>query len=521
MNIAIYVRKSIYSDKSDSTDVQYKMGVEYANSHYTGYKLYRYEDEGFTGANINRPGFNLLVDDINNKKIDVIICYKIDRISRNVLDFSKFFGLLTEKNIEFVSIKEQIDTSTPLGRAMMYICSVFAQMERETIAERVKDNMIELAKSGKWAGGKSPLGYARKKETLNGKTHTVLIKNSEEIPFLNFIFDTFLKGFSLNTLESHFRSKAIKTLNGKYLSSSQIYNILKNPHYVAADDLSYDYFRSLGCIMCDDKSKFDGSKGIVAYGRTTGGKKKKHSVNPPEKWFISVGYHEPIIPSEKWLAVQKKFGQNVFDKTRKHNIGLLKGIVKCSCGYTMGIQHKVISTYNKTYDNYFCRQRDRRGTEYCDRKMISVSEMDNEILNLFKKIVVDKNIIDNYTVEKSESFTGRNKAEIQKDINDSTLKIENLTGAISTNRESAAAKYLISELEKIDKQIASLQFELREYELMNRKKKDYQDSKDTKYNAICNIVNSLDTATYEEINYMLKSILIECIYDGKSLIIRI
>ena len=298
------------------------------------------------------------------------------------------------KKVEFVSIKEQIDTSTPLGRAMMYICSVFAQMERETTAERVKDNMTELSKSGKWAGGRAPLGFQRQRVQINGKNHTVLAENPSEISFLNMIFDTFLQqGFSLHNLETYFKRNGIRASSGSYLSTSQLHNILKNPHYAPADQNMYEYFSELGCMMGSDKSKFDGKHGIVAYGRTTGGRKVKHIVNSPDKWTISVGLHAPLMSSERWLAVQKKFGNNVINKTRVHKIGLLKGILRCSCGCLMGTKHKVDNHYSKTYDNYFCRQRERKGIEYCDRKFVPVSKLDDAVIKLLKEIKLDKSLI--------------------------------------------------------------------------------------------------------------------------------
>ena len=104
LKIGCYGRKSVYSDNSDSTDVQYALAVEYCKSHYSDYEVYRYEDEGYTGANTDRPDYNRLIADVKNDMLDVVICYKIDRISRNVLDFSGFFSLLSEHNVEFVSI---------------------------------------------------------------------------------------------------------------------------------------------------------------------------------------------------------------------------------------------------------------------------------------------------------------------------------------------------------------------------------------------------------------------------------
>lgn len=524
LKIGCYCRKSVYSDKSDSTDVQYTLATEYCKSHYAGdFELFRYEDEGYTGANTDRPDYNRLVADVKDNMLDVVICYKIDRISRNVLDFSSFFTLLSEHDVEFVSIKEQIDTSTPLGRAMMYICSVFAQMERETIAERVTDNMIELSKSGKWAGGKAPVGYKRDRIEISGKMHTVLVEDPEEIPFLNLIVDTFLKGgYSLNGLEKYFRGQGIKTLKGCYFSSTQLYNILKNPHYAPADSLTLEYFKSLGCTIGCDESKFNGEYGIMAYGRTSGGKKKKHMVNTPDKWIISVGLHKPLMSSEKWLSIQERFGNNVINKTRKHKIGILKGVLRCSCGYTMGVKHKVDKTYHKTYDNYFCQNRNRRGIEFCDRGFTPVPELDNSVIELLKHIALDKSLIDDYIYEdKSIHVYVRSKEDVRRDIDSCELKIANLTSALGSNSSSSAAKYIISELEKIDKQIVGLKYELLEIETNERKLAKNIQNRDDKYKMVCYIVNNLDTADYDELNELIKELIKECIWDGQSLKVKL
>lgn len=151
---AIYSRKSIFTGKGESIENQIQLCKEYGDR--LGIKKYLiYEDEGFSGGNTNRPKFQQLIKDAENKKFDVLICYRLDRISRNVADFSSTLELLEKNNISFISISEQFDTATPMGRAMVYIASVFAQLERETIAERVRDNMLQLAKTGRWFGGRN------------------------------------------------------------------------------------------------------------------------------------------------------------------------------------------------------------------------------------------------------------------------------------------------------------------------------------------------------------------------------
>ena len=353
--------------------------------------------------------------------------------------------------------------------------------------------------------------------------HTILIENPSEIPFLNMIADTFLNGnFSLNGLETYFRANNIKTLAGCYLSSTQIYTILKNPHYCAADRDALEYFKSLGCTIGCDEKNFTGEFGIMAYGRTSGGKKKKHTMNPPEKWIISVGLHHPLMSSEKWLAIQSRFGQNTFNKTRKHSIGLMKGVLKCSCGHTMQPKRKIDKVYNKVYDSYFCPNRTRRGVAYCSQGSISIESVDNAVIDILKNIALDKNMVEKYTYNEGELHSClRSRSDVQRNIDAINTKMANLTSALSANSSSSAAKYIIAEMEKLDKQIAGLKFELLEIENHDRKRAKIRKNNDDKHKAICHIVDCLDTAEYDEINGLLNSVLKECVWDGVSLKVKI
>ena len=521
--IADYSRKSVYSDKSDSTQAQYNLALEYCKSHYENFELIRYEDEGFSGANTNRPAFSRMTDDIKDGKINIVICYKIDRVSRDVKDFSNFFSFLQEHNVEFVSIKEQLDTSTPLGRAMMYICSVFAQMERETIAERVKDGMTELSKSGRWAGGCAPLGYKRERVEICGKFHTVLKPDEQGIKLLNLISDIFLNNnYTLNKLEKYCRDNKITTIRGSYFSKTQIYSVLKNPIYCTADQAAYDYFEELGCKMGVERNKFDGTYAIMPYGRTEGGKRKKHIANPPEKWIISVGLHTPLWSSEKYIAIQKRFGNNQIDKTRKHKIGILKGIVRCKCGYLMRVQHKVDKASNKIYDNYFCTLRSHQGKDFCDMPFTSVSTLDNAVINILKQIKLDKSMIDNFIVDDRKiSIVYRSRSDVQHDIDMVNRKILNLTNALGNATGSNAAKYIVKEIESLDKKLSELNYELLEISNNEKKQTHAKYDKEAKYKLICDIVDSLDTLGYDEINSLLKELFKECIYDGQTLHIKL
>ena len=137
--IALYSRKSKFTGKGESIGNQVELGKEYVRVHFGDAavdKIVVYEDEGFSGGNLNRPAFKRMMDAAKKRQFKAIIVYRLDRISRNVSDFSGLIEELARLDISFISIKEQFDTSTPMGRAMMYIASVFSQLERETIAER-------------------------------------------------------------------------------------------------------------------------------------------------------------------------------------------------------------------------------------------------------------------------------------------------------------------------------------------------------------------------------------------------
>ena len=148
MRFATYGRKSVYSDKSDSVDNQSRMCREYVDLRFSGQvdSFECYSDEGLTGANTNRPGLKRLLSDVADRLIDVLIVYQLDRLSRDVKDFANIYASLEEKGVMFISVKESIDTNTPIGKAMMFITATFAQMERETIAARVTDNLSGLAR---------------------------------------------------------------------------------------------------------------------------------------------------------------------------------------------------------------------------------------------------------------------------------------------------------------------------------------------------------------------------------------
>lgn len=285
--IAVYSRKSKYTGKGESIGNQVEMAKEYISMHYPDEDLDSvlvYEDEGFSGGNLNRPNFKLMMQDAKDGLIKTIIVYRLDRISRNVSDFSGLIEQLNDLNIDFVSIREQFDTATPMGRAMMYIASVFSQLERETIAERIRDNMHELAKTGRWlGGGTTPTGYTSEsveKISVDGKAKKSckLKLLPEEATIVQTIFNLFLETKSLTKTETRLVQAGIKTKQGNFFSRYSIKTILMNPVYAFADMDMYEYLTEKHADLYSDKEEFNGKNALIAYYKTI--QKKRESLYP-------------------------------------------------------------------------------------------------------------------------------------------------------------------------------------------------------------------------------------------------
>ena len=523
MHFAIYGRKSVYSDKSDSISNQLKMCREYIDIkfHRQVESITEYTDDGLTGANTNRPQLKALLTDITDGLLDALVVYQLDRLSRDVKDFSNIYATLEEHHIMFISLKENIDTTTPIGKAMMYTTMVFAQMERETIATRITDNMIGLAKKGLWTGGNPPVGYIRKQIEIGGKKHVTIVPDPETINWVKWIFDTFLQNnYSLQNMETTFRRQGIKTLNGAFFSTTQLHKILTMPYCVEATAEVYDYYSDLGCKMDIDspREKWDGKHGVMIYGRSTE-KYKRHTVQPKSEWIVCIGLHEPFISAKKWLAVQNRFQQNIFDKKKKYDVPLLKGKLYCAkCKCRMQVARK--KEKNGVYSSYYCITRLRKGKETCDMSSVSCQKLDKKILDIFKEITMNPSSITQYAVEPNceQKSEWRN---FDSEITSYKTKINRLTTLLADVENSTAAKHIVEEIEKLDANIGALQREKEMQRVQQRRTTNNQKSIEQKAADIGNLIRGLSCFTADEQNEIVKSVIKELTWDGETLFIRL
>ncbi|QXM06066.1 recombinase family protein [Crassaminicella indica] len=463
MKAAIYSRKSKFTGKGDSVENQVQMCKEYAKMHeITSYIIY--EDEGFSGGTTNRPMFQQMLKDARSKKFDILICYRLDRVSRNIADFARLIEELQEYNIEFISIREQFDTSTPMGRAMMNIAAVFAQLERETIAERIRDNMLELAKSGHWLGGQTPLGYKSKKITyldaeFKQRSMYQLSPIKEELQIIKLIFDKYLETKSLSQVSKYLLSNNIKGKNGGDLNKKSIHNILTNPVYVKSNDEVFDYLKHLGITTT---GKPNGKYGILTYNKNQKGKKQE-----PSQWIAAVGKHEGIIEPDRWLLIQKtlKINKEKAPRTGTSHTALLTGILKCAkCGSGMRVIYgnKIKGTNHRAY-YYTCSLKNNSGKTRCDNKNVRGDQLEKIVikkLKAFNKNALLKELKELQNKNASFHAIAHEIEYIKSQINTKKSAIQNLIKQLSENKNSIAANYLIKEIEKLDREYNQLKQKL-------------------------------------------------------------
>jgi DNA invertase Pin-like site-specific DNA recombinase len=466
MKIAIYSRKSVFSSKGESIENQIQLCREYCEKNYPDEKIdyIIYEDEGFSGGNTNRPQFQKLLEHAKLKKFNALICYRLDRISRNVADFSTTLELLQSNNIDFISIKEQFDTSTPMGRAMVYISSVFAQLERETIAERVRDNMLQLAKTGRWLGGQVPTGFDSEKISyldaeMKEKTLVKLIPNKDELNIVKFIFDTYLKEQSIREVTRQLNMNGIKGKNDGNYDVTQVRRILRNPLYVKSDKSTHDYLNNMGTNVFGE---YNGN-GYITYN-----KKKQTTIGRDvSEWIVAIAKHKGIIDSNSWLKIQSILNKNK-DKqsmrlgTGNSNNACFAGVLKCAkCGANMIVKHGHASkiTNGKKYDYYVCSNKLNKFVSKCDNPNIRVDRLDplviSQIKNYNKKILIEeleKSITNNDT-----SVENKQLKELNAKIEEKRLASSNLVKRLSLAPNDTVSGIIMDEISNITTEITELE----------------------------------------------------------------
>lgn len=334
-----------------------------------------YSDPGFTGANIKRPGLNQLLHDVKSGKVQKVLTYKIDRLTRSSKDFYSLIEYLDKYNVSFVSVTEQFDTSSPSGRLLRNIMLTFAQFEREMLAERVRDKLQQKSIKGMWNGGHCPIGYrVENKKLIIEPKHAEIVKR---------IFNYFTSCGSMRATARFAASENIKVPStGKLMKISTISYMIRNRVY---------------CGQVQNKGKY------------------------------YQGVHEPIILLDVFERAQELLKKGM-PKSKAPRHYILRGFIRCSdCGSLMTPSHTKKPT--KKYYYYKCHRVIREGKEVCGLKQINASAIEELILNHFARLSKDDQQLENMAFRMAFEFEGA----LSKNSNSPHPKSFELTKKVTEN----------------------------------------------------------------------------------------
>lgn len=443
--VAIYCRVSTVEQAEEgySIDEQRRRNIEYCEKE--GHEVFKvYEDRGISGKNISgRPGLKELLKDANSGKFGLVIVWKLNRISRKLIDILNIVDTLEKNKIAFRSLTESFETETPAGKLQLNIMGAIGEFERGTIAENVKMGMIARAREGKWNGGKV-LGYDVVEIPSEGRKRkdTKLVINEKEAMTVRRIFELYSKGHGYKATVNKVNKEGHKSKRGNYFSTASIKEILKNPVYI----------------------------GKIRYNvRQDWNEKRRKNINP-NPVFVD-GEHDSIIDIETWEKVQVILK----DRSKTHNRVYdsefpLTGLLKCPvCGASMTITR----SYNERKDGsknileyYSCGNWKNKGTAVCNSNSIRAEVADNVVINKLIETVnnelILKKVINNINKNKSSKLKPKidemnlvNK-EIDKLNGKKNSSIELFEDGILIKRE------LADRVKKLNEEIDTLKFRLDE-----------------------------------------------------------
>lgn len=466
IRVAIYSRKSKFTGKGESVQNQVNQCKEYISRNYQDIEIEfcEFVDDGYSGGNTKRPKYEEMMQKEKNKntRFDAVVTYKLDRISRNTVDFNNFSNKLKEYDTEFISVTEEFNTTNSMGCAMMQISSVFAELERNMISERIKMNMYQLSKNGNWLGGNTPTGYSSERISFerDGKTYFQykLVVNNDEAYIVKSIFNTYLETGSLTKTMKSLSQRKILSKNGKNILIRALKDIISNPVYCPCSKEVYEFYKSRNCEVCFSEESCDESKGIMPYNRHPH-KNNKQKAASYNEWTIAMGSHEPIVTAENFIKANIML-ENLKPDSPYSNVhnpsSLLSGILYCSSGHIMrpkknGTPHKD-GTY---YTAYRCKYKDIAGAKSCNSKNIDMDLLDNEVLNWVFEYDNEDSLI-NQQLKKLKSSLCSNEEYLEKQITKLKKEISKKDKVISqtydtyiqTDRSSPVYKDLFSRYEK-------------------------------------------------------------------------
>ncbi|MGG7196041.1 recombinase family protein [Clostridium butyricum] len=402
--VALYCRVSTpeQAEEGYSIEEQERLLRKFCEDNdYTIFKVY--SDKGISGKSIKaRPAMKEMLKDADDKKFDMVITWKINRIARNMLNLLQIVDLLEKNNISFKSYSENFETETPMGKFSLQMMGAVGELERGTIAQNVKMGMLARAREGRW-NGNILLGYNLKEKsdsTNKKRKDTELVINEVEAEIIKTIFTMYSEGNGYKAITSYLNKFGYTTKRGNPFSVNAIKDILKNPVYIGK--IRYNVLQNWS------------------------EKRRRHkNANP----LIVEGIHEPIIAQELWDKVQKMMEDSKGKPSRIYDGEFpLTGILKCPvCGSGMVIMRSTNTRKDGTkhrIEYYCCGAWKNKGTAVCHSNSINVNKANDYVFNklsellnndkLIKDIVVNMNTTRKAMVDPSKDELEKILKELEK-----------------------------------------------------------------------------------------------------------
>lgn len=531
--VAIYSRKSRFTGRGESIGNQVELCRDYIRAHSSqndAEEALVFEDEGFSGGNLNRPRFREMMAAAKRGEVSSVVVYRLDRISRNIGDFAGLIEELHRLEVTFVSIREQFDTESPMGRAMMYIASVFSQLERETTAERIRDNLRELAKTGRWLGGVTPTGYASEEVrqiTVDGRARKAcrLREIPEEAALVRSVFETYLKTSSLTETDALLLRSGLVTKNGKRFTRFAIRGILSNPVYMMADADAWHYLTEKGVELFSDREAFDGKHGIMAYNRTVQQKGKSTKLRPESEWIVSVGKHPGFIPGRSWSRVQELLELNrsrAYRKPRSH-AALLPGLLVCGgCGQPM--RPKQTGRRNErgeeTYQ-YLCTLKERSKSACCAMHNADGNQLDEAMLDMLMGQKEDfgeffRRLGTGAPSSGEAGGAGGEMDPLRAALDANEREINRLVDTLGKASGTAAEDYILGKVQELHTRGERLREGLRETECPTLLKESSPEELQGLARKFASLQETVEDMTVEERRALLRACVQKVVWDGEN-----
>ena len=388
MAIVLYARKSVERENSISCETQLEYCKSVIRPDERDEKIITFVDNGFSGGNVNRDGFQKMMKLVRQGKVKKVIVYKLDRISRSLSDFVNILQEFKEHKVEFVSSQESFDTSSPYGEMIVKLLMVFAEFERTSIINRVTQAYAHRSEMGFYMGGRQPYGF----ELVPTVIHNVKTKKLSPIPAeveqVRYIFEVYAQeSVSLRRLLDILVAEGKQPLNGSSWTTAKLSTLLKNPIYVKADSDVYDYYDRHGVQMVTDVSLFTGEYGAQLYGHT------KHDPNAPD-WSdmkLVLLTHSGIVDSDIWLKCQRKLEKNrQIGNSVSNPTSWLAGKVVCEkCGHTMTTIKGKVNKSGEMRRYFNCTGRSHKKTCTGPKVTIYAEDLENMVYECISEKLAD------------------------------------------------------------------------------------------------------------------------------------